>query len=350
MPQQLPFPTSNNAPLPIPGGYGNPTGANFGGNNPGLPFPSMPAYGSPNMGVGGAGGPSYNTGPYNATNLGGLNAGLMGYGQGYGTDMYNMLGRAYGKGTGQLLGNLLSGQLYNPQVAAAFLNAQQPGIARGEAGILGAFGNAGARFSSAAALGMGDYESQVQLNQQQTLAQMYEQAQNQELSVLSGVLPTIQQERANEGGWLDTILGAVETAGGVAIDAATMGTAGNSLIVGGVNTMAHGHGTPQGGGGGGPAFNPYGVNPYQLPGFGGNTGTFGNNAPFYNPNTGSVTDPQVQPTYGTPNFMQGSAGSVVGGQPLDATAFNPALSSNPMGPFWDPSQYNDAVPGMLPQY
>src|SRR5215831_6784075 len=204
----LPFPTSNNAPQPIPGGYGgNYSGLNFGGTT-GQPFPTMSMYG----------GPAYNVGSYGTgAGLAGLNAGLFQYGQGYGTDFYNRLGTAFGKGPGQALGNLLSGQLFNPQVAAAYLNAQQPGIARGEASILGAFGDAGARFSSASALGLGDYESQVQLNQQQMLAQLYEHAQDQELSILQSVLPTLHQERADEGGWLNKVLGGIETAAGVAM-------------------------------------------------------------------------------------------------------------------------------------
>lgn len=315
MPQQgLPFPTSNNAPLPIPGGYGgNYSGLNFGSQSGGT-F-SFPAYGSPIMGVGGQGTPfpAYNTGSYTGTNLGGLNAGLMAYGQGYGTKLYNDLGKAYGQGAGQLLGNLLSGQLYNPQVAAAYLNAQQPGIARGEASILGAFGDAGARFSSAAALGLGDYESQVQLNQQQMLAQLYQQAQAQELNVLSGVLPTLQQEQANKGGWMNDIVGGLEMVGGVALDAVTAGTLGNPLIAAGAGTLFGGKG--KGGGGGGVA----------LPGFGGNTGTFGSMAPS--------VDPQIQPTassfqnYGVPSIpqvMQTSGGSLFGGAssntpfPIDA--------------------------------
>lgn len=316
MPQQgLPFPTSNNAPLPIPGGYGNPTGANTGGyggasNNPYTAF-NFPAYGSPVQGVGGAGGPAYNVGPYNATNLGGLNAGLMAYGQGYGTQLYNDLGKAYGKGTGQLLGNLLSGQLYNPAVAAAYLNAQQPGIAQGQASILGAFGDAGARFSSAAGVGLGNYNSQVQLNQQQMLAQLYEQAQNQELNVLSGVLPTLQQEQANKGSWMNDVVGGLEMVGGIGIDAVTAGTLGNPLIAQGAKTLSgglsqHGAASPNAGG-------------YSLPGFGGNTGAFGSNAPIAGSiqNYTPAPDNMIQPTsYSLPQQSQISGGSLWGGAPM----------------------------------
>jgi hypothetical protein len=206
----LPFPTSNNAPLPVPGGYGNPTGANFGafGSSTGQPFPTMPAYG---WSGGGGGGPSFNVGSFGTgTGLAGLNAGIVPGYSGPGKDLYNMLGKAYGKGTGAILGDLLSGGLFNPQVVAAFLNAQQPGIARGEAGIEGAFADAGARFSSAAGIGMGDYESQVQLNQQQVLAQMFQNAQLEEVGLLQNLLPTIQKERANSSGWANKLAGAMD--------------------------------------------------------------------------------------------------------------------------------------------
>ena len=261
----LPFPTSNNAPLPVPGGYGgNYSGLNFGGTT-GQPFPTMPAWGAPSFSGG---------------NMGNLNSGLgFQWGKDYGSDIYNRLGTAFGKGPGQLLGNILSGGLYNPQVAAAFLNAQQPGIARGEAGVLGAFGDAGARFSSAAALGLGDFESQVQLNQQQTLAQLFEQSQNQELSLLQGLLPTLHQERADEGGTFNKILGGLETVAGAAL-LPFSGGASAGLMTSGLSGLFGG----KGGGG------------FSLPGFGGNTGTFGLSAPSFQNFSMPGIDPQVQPT------------------------------------------------------
>lgn len=251
----LPFPTSNNAPLPVPGGFGgNYSGLNFGGTT-GQPFPTMPVY---------------NQGTFNAGNMGNLSSGLgFQYGKDYGSDIYNRLGTAFGKGPGQLLGNILSGGLYNPQVAAAFLNAQQPGIARGMAGIEGAFGDAGARFSSAAALGLGDYQSQVQLNQQQMLAQLFQHSQDQEMSLLEGLLPTLHQERADEGGWLNKVIGGIETVGGIAA----------APFTGGASLMLTAQGLKQLGGGGGGG----GQVPMMFPGQGGwtNTGTFGNNAPSW---------------------------------------------------------------------
>jgi len=241
----MPFPTSNNAPLPVPGGYGNPTGANTGFLNfsktPGsnLPFPTMSAYGQT--------GPAYNIGAYGTgAGLAGLNSGFSTNDPGRTQNLYNYLGKAYGKGPGQLLGNMITQGLFNPQVAAAFLNAQAPGIARGEAGIQSSFADAGARFSSAAALGMGDFESQVQLNQQQTLASLFENAQHEQLGLLENVLPSIQNERANEGSWMNDVVGGLEMFGGAAVDAFTGGLGGNTLIGAGASKILGGG---KGGGG-----------------------------------------------------------------------------------------------------
>jgi hypothetical protein len=225
------FPTSNNAPLPIPGGWGNPTGANTGfggGSNPA--FPVSPY-----------GGPSFNAPIFGGGSMAGLSSGLNSSNTSWSQNLFNELGRAYGKGTGQLLGDVFADGLFNPQVAAAMLNAQAPGIARGEAGIEGAFADAGARFSSASALGMGDFESQVQLNQQQTLAQMFEQAQGEQLSLLSSVLPTLNKEQANHGsGLLHDIIGGLEVAGGFAAAPFT-GGASLSLASGGLSTLLGGN-------------------------------------------------------------------------------------------------------------
>jgi len=238
----LPFPTSNNAPQPIPGGWGNPTGANTGGNSSSMPFPTMPSYGAPSYNVG-----SYGTG----AGLAGLSSGFSTNDPGRTQNLYNYLGKAYGKGPGQLLGNMITQGLFDPKIAAAFLNAQAPGIARGEAGIQSSFADAGARFSSAAALGLGDFHSQVQLNQQQTLASLFENAQKEQLDLLSGVLPSIHQERADEGGFLGDILGGLEIAGGIGVDMFTGGLGGNSLIGSGFGQIAGANNVGGQGGAGG---------------------------------------------------------------------------------------------------
>jgi len=200
---------NNNAPLPIPGGYGNPTGAlNQPKNIAGAPtgggaFPQMSAFVPPTT-------PGANVGSNPSTDFGGMSSGFGGnLTPELGGNMFRELERAYGKGTAALLMPMLTKGLFNPQVAQAFMNSMQPSIARGQADILGAFGAGGNRFSSSAALGLGDYMSQVNLNQEQTLAQMFQHSQDQELSLLSQLFPTLHQEQANadKGGIFSKILG-----------------------------------------------------------------------------------------------------------------------------------------------
>jgi len=280
---------SNNAPLPLPGGYGNPTGVNTGGfklqqskgdgTTPFGPaaFPNFPAFGpiatpGANTGVrspaakanvvGGfntsaspTGGvtpaiPGANAPVFGGTDIQGLSSGIYSQLNGKpgnpGDQMYKELTNAYGKGTGAALFNLLIGGTFNPQTAAAFLNAMQPGVQRGEADILGAFGDAGSRFSSSASLGLGDYLSQVNLNEQQTLAGLYNQGQQNELSLLQNILPTLHDEQANKGGGIFAdILGGLEIAGGIAAAPFTGGTS-LGLVGAGVGTLT---GANSGGGG-----------------------------------------------------------------------------------------------------
>jgi hypothetical protein len=268
--------TSNNAPPP-PRGNTNPTG-NVGGVYSSNPF-SGPAFGS----FGNTQGwpqlfstqPSSPVTPSsNAPLFSGTSGGLASMGSGFdlGTNWSNLaneLGKAYGKGPGQAIYNILSEGLFNPQEAAAFLNAMQPSIHQGEASVLNAFGAEGSRFGSAAALGLGNYESQVNLNEQQTLASMYMQAQQDQLQLLEGVLPTLHGEKANSGGWIHDLIGGLEIAGGVL---AAPFTGGASLPLVGMGAQQLGQGLAPGNNvGGGNSFGP-------LPSFG--TGGFSNMAPF----------------------------------------------------------------------
>ena len=132
------------------------------------------------------------------------------------SQLANSLGKAYGPGMGDMLYQMLTTGLFNPQVAASFLNAMQPGVAQGQASVLNSFGDEGSRFGSAAALGLGNYESQVNLNEQSTLAGLYENAQSQQLNLLENVLPTLHSEKSNSGSWIDDLLGGLEVAGSIA--------------------------------------------------------------------------------------------------------------------------------------
>jgi hypothetical protein len=191
--------TSNNAPQPIPGNT-NPTGTNSGVGF-GATFPNYPAFGT--APTGSPVSPSANAPLWSGT-TGGLADLSSGFGSipggsQYSTQLYDMLGKAYGQGAGQLIGNMLMQGLFNPQDAAAILNAMGPSNAQGLASVQDSFGAEGARFGSSAALGVGNYESQVNLNEQSTLAQMYMQAQSEQLQLLQGVMPTIHQERSDSG-------------------------------------------------------------------------------------------------------------------------------------------------------
>lgn len=204
---------SNNAPPPIPGGFGNPTGMNTGNFNTT---------------------PSANTGPFGATDFSNLSTGFN-FGP-YDTKFSNLVGKIYGQGAGSILNNIFTQGLFNPQVASNLLNALQPGVSRGEADILNAFGAGGNRFSSSAALGLGDFESQVNLNQGQILSNLFQSDQAQQLSLLAGILPDLQKERANSGGLLSDILGGLEAVGG-AIAAPFTGGLTIPLISNGINTI-----------------------------------------------------------------------------------------------------------------
>lgn len=282
----------NNAPTPVFGGT-NPTGmlpAGFGSKNS-SGFPNYPMYGGMSNGVVT---PSANMPVFGMTGGGGSSsngmAGLstrMDLGTKLDGNMLREFERAYGKGSGQLLYNIFNNGLFNPQVADSFLNAMQPSINQGQQSILNAFGAEGSRFGSAAALGLGNYLSQANLNEQQTLASMYMQAQQEQLSLLSGVLPTLHDEQANQGGLWQDILGGLEIAGGIAAAPFTGGMS-LGLVGAGVGTLAGGL---DGGGGGGKSggysapFMPMG-----MPGYGGNTGTFGMGAPSWQASGGQFDE------------------------------------------------------------
>lgn len=209
----------NNAPLP-PSTSLNTTGTQasgwgFGGSN----FPNYPIFGPSNFGVPSpsANLPLFGTGGSTSS---GLNSGIASLFNdplaNYYNDpaFWNQVGKTYGKGTGIALQEIL-GQMFNPSTAEAFINAMQPQVARGQASILNAFGAEGSRFGSAAALGLGDFQSQVNLNESQVLAQMWMQAQQEQLQLIEGMMPALHAEKANSGGWLHGLLSGLENVTGV---------------------------------------------------------------------------------------------------------------------------------------
>lgn len=79
-----------------------------------------------------------------------------------------------------------SGAGFNSDVANALIQALNPQVQRGEADLLESFSSRGLRDGSPAAIGMGDYLSQVNLNEGQIMAGLYEQAVQNYMSVLLG--------------------------------------------------------------------------------------------------------------------------------------------------------------------
>src|SRR3954469_19036851 len=106
----------------------------------------------------------------------------------------------YGRGVGSQLWTFLSsGAGYNPQVAQSLIAQMGPSVARGDAQIRDAFGDEGARFSSSAAVGLGDFYSQVQQQINTTVSGLYEQAVQNYISVLTGFQGGAQQQNAQKG-------------------------------------------------------------------------------------------------------------------------------------------------------
>lgn len=221
---------ANTAPSPIPGGYGNPTGAQTHAQGPvplGLPSASptgIPqAYGSAPVGSVPTVPPSTGGFLANGTPAGpntiDPSLAKLSSGGGVNPGMLKQLQNDYGKGVGQQIYDMLSKGMFNPQVAKAMIDAMQPNINRGRSAVESAFGAAGARFSSAAAIGVGDYESQAVLGENQVLANMYQNAQTEQLNLLENILPTVHQEQADSqsSSWLGDLMGGLEIAAGAAL-------------------------------------------------------------------------------------------------------------------------------------
>lgn len=182
----------------------------FGGlTNPMLPaFPSgstvgsSPVLGSTTMGTlasnlgtvpssqpaaGGSSAFTAYSSPYGSSQVGGL-LGQLGNIPGSQTTFFEGLKSAgYPKQIASALSNFLqTGAGFNSQVAQSLLAALQPAFAKGEANIMEQFGASGLGQSSAAAIGLGDYQAQEYLAQGQLLSQMYEQSVQNYMDILTG--------------------------------------------------------------------------------------------------------------------------------------------------------------------
>jgi hypothetical protein len=112
---------------------------------------------------------------------------------------------------------MMSGSGFNPQVAQALIDAMGPSIERGKEGIMEQFSAMGNRFGSPAAVGLGDYMSQVNLNIGEIFSQLYEQSVSNYLSILMGAgkkAPTFGSTFSQSlAGGLGSGLGALATGG-----------------------------------------------------------------------------------------------------------------------------------------
>lgn len=248
----------------------NPSGANPSSNNP---YSSgFGSYAPPNSGTPRAadsGFPANNNG-YGTTNLAGTgnatgtpssnpdniglsniqqNATNMGYpstpqGQ---KELFTNLEKAYGKGmAGTLMNFLSSGAGFNQSAINNLIAAMQPGFNNAQQNLLQQFSAGGSRFSSGAALGLSNLQSQEQLNIGALESQMYEQSVNNYMDVLMGASQgsLTEQERLNKqnANFLPDLLS------GIVGGAADIFSGGLSGILG---SLGGGGGAAASGGGGG---------------------------------------------------------------------------------------------------
>lgn len=112
--------------------------------------------------------------------------------------LFNSLRNTYGDGMAHTLLNFLtSGAGFNQQAVNNVLAALQPGIERGTESMMNQFSATGNRFGSGAQIGLGDYLSQVNLNEGQIETQMYEQGVSNYINTLMGIAPAVGQEKQN---------------------------------------------------------------------------------------------------------------------------------------------------------
>lgn len=176
------------------------------------------------------GGPSFpaNVGPYpSSTNLGaaGTPAGATSSTQFGGflsgmtnkdiSRLFDSLKKTYGDGMAHMILDFLQGGAgFNQQAVNNLLASLQPGIERGEENIMEQFSATGNRFGSPSATALGDFLSNVNLNEGQLVTQMYENALNSFINVMMGTAETGAKRIATSpSGPFDSILGLVGLGG-----------------------------------------------------------------------------------------------------------------------------------------
>jgi hypothetical protein len=145
--------------------------------------------------------------------------------------MFSDLKGTYGDGMAHMILDFLtSGAGFNQQAINNLLASLQPGIERGQESLMSQFSASGNRFGSGAQIGLGDYLSQVNLNEGQLITQMYESALNNFMEVMMGSSGMTSKANMNSPSGLDAALGGVglATAAGDAVSS-VIGTGGSGL-------------------------------------------------------------------------------------------------------------------------
>lgn len=183
------------------------TSPNSTNTNPYSVVPSAPVTSTANSG------PYSSTGgsllPATGTNAtGGAATNPFGIAPGDWNKMWNEMKKTYGAGTAETIIDFLKGGAgYNQQAINNLLASLQPGIERGEENIMEQFSATGNRFGSPAATGLGDFLSQVNLNEGNLVTQMYEQSLTNFMNVLMGTSDKTSDRIANSPSTADDILG-----------------------------------------------------------------------------------------------------------------------------------------------
>ena len=180
----------------------------------------MPAYASPYAASGATADLAGLGGGPGGTALG------MGYNAGTTALAKSLQSSGYRGGVGTALADFLqSGAGFNPQVAQAMIAALQPQFAKGQANLMEQFGSQGLAMGSPAALGMGDYMAQENLDVGTLLSGMYEQSVQNYMGVLESA------KTAPKAPWwqvASSLIGSVTGGGGVTASQSTTQNAPNT--------------------------------------------------------------------------------------------------------------------------
>jgi hypothetical protein len=131
------------------------------------------------------------------------------------SELFNSLRSSYGEGPAhEILNFLTSGAGFNQSAINNLFAAMQPQIERGTESLMNQFSTTGNRFGSGAQIGLGDYLSQVNLNEGQLETSMYEKSIGDYLNVLMGTSAQAAQTKANSPSMWDNLSAALPLVGG----------------------------------------------------------------------------------------------------------------------------------------